>query len=250
MRWVALTLLVCVAAGPTTQPRASTTQPAGALQAKLADAQTAVVKAREAAIARCRTTSEYQALAADRQTKEEALETARLSGSPQDRLDASSTFVKADQAVKRMEAEAVTNDKEWKDGKAKEAVAEAQLRAANEEQRELQARAAKAAQDAKDNDPTAVAIREGRLTVGMDESQAKEAIRKSLRARYPSPSTAVQLEPYVTNEDGVRIVTFECTAFSLTPGSPVGRQIVRSARCEFDGGKLVHFSDKWLNVGE
>jgi len=241
--------LVCLAAGPATKP---TTRPdaTNALQAALADAQSNIAKAREAVMARCRETAEYRSASKDREAKEQTLDAARRDGTPQDRLAASSAFVKADQAVKKLEASALASDKNLADAAAKEAVIKSQIRTIAAERREREASAAKAAQDAKDNDPIQVAIRQGRLVAGMDEGQAKEAITKSLRARYPKPTTAVQLEPYVTDEDDLHIVTFECTAFDLAPGSPVGRQIVRTVRCEFRGGKLAHFYDKRLNVGE
>jgi hypothetical protein len=70
----------------------------------------AFVVAKDAAIARCHATQEYKSAATQRDAKQKALEAARQDGSPQQRLDASSAFVKANEAIKKMEADAVAND--------------------------------------------------------------------------------------------------------------------------------------------
>ena len=134
MRLGILSVLLCVAA--VTQP----TKPTG--EGSFEAAREAVVNAKELARTRCYATVQYKAAAADREEKRHALESTRRDGSPEERLNASSAFVKADQAAKKIEADAVANDK---------GIAEAEERLAvitsNEREKQRTAAAAKEASE-------------------------------------------------------------------------------------------------------
>jgi len=234
--WILIALL-SVSAGPTTSP---TTKPLNAvvLQQSIEDARAAIVKAKDAALSRCRETPEYQAAAADREAKQHLLEDARRDGSPENRLAASSVFVKADLVVKKMEAEAISEDDAVKTSSAELTIAEASLRGVREEQKQQQEIAAASAKMAKENNPIAVAIRQHRIVKGMTVSQAHEAFEGSIAISYYGHFGPRNVTDNSDLEDGTQVVRWR----SLVP-SDGGPFVARSVTIKVRDGKVISVED-------
>jgi hypothetical protein len=78
----------------------------------LAECETAITAARDAAIPRARATAKYRRLAADAKQAEADLETARQSGTVQQRLDAGSRLNQCRAAMAKIERNALAADRD------------------------------------------------------------------------------------------------------------------------------------------
>lgn len=105
-------VLACLAAGPATKPTTPAIAELEAAEKKITDLTDRLEKAKAARIAKLRETPAYKALLADRDAKKEALEKARKSGTPQEKIDASSAYGRSQQAVAKADAGSVLTDDE------------------------------------------------------------------------------------------------------------------------------------------
>lgn len=160
--------------GAETRP---STQPVGEEHRALADAVLAAEQfaAHTAADAvnRLHASTEYKAATARLESAAAALESARASGTPQQRLDASSQWNKARLAVERMGPEAIKAD-----AKASSAAAEVERlrKALASAIATAEARRHREQEEADARDPVKVAVKEKRLAVGMTLEQANAAM--------------------------------------------------------------------------
>ena len=158
----------------TTQP---STQPSMIdLKADLTIAQTDLALAQDRATQDLDNSPAGKALVADVAAKQAALEQARASGTPQDRLDASAAFNRARKTLDDARAAALKASKEVREAQAKVATASAALAAASADEK-AKAEAKQAAEDEKArNDPVRIAIRKHQVIKGMTDDQVKQAM--------------------------------------------------------------------------
>lgn len=175
---LAALLAACVAAGPATAPTTHPSDP----KADLRSAQASLASA-QANAAQDFDNGSGKPLVAEVAAKQAALDEARLNGSAQERLDASSAFNRARKALDDARAGAIKDSKEVlaarmrvATARAAEAQAEADAKAATN--------AAQAAQDAKDA-PMRNAIRRHKVINGMTEDQVRSAMTYP---KKPAPS--------------------------------------------------------------
>ena len=222
-------LLVLVAAGPATKP---TSQPAAM---SVADAQVALIDAKQAAGDAFDRSAAGRAMVADVAEKQATLEAARSSGTPQDRLDASAAWNAARISYERAKAVAVDATSGVKAAQAALVAAQdvermaAQKARADEADRQRQRdEAARAAQAEKEKDPIYQAIKANKFCKGMTQDQAdqvmnwwKAGVRKS----------------FEDTADGDHIVNFQL--FVVGTG-----EVGRTSRLVFRKGILVDFRDE------
>lgn len=153
---------------PTTFP--ATTQP---VETSLANLKQAERSAEQDAMATLRKTQDYKAAKAKADAAQSKLESARASGSAEQKLSASHDFVIVDQVVKGMERKAIESSPQVATARTK--IKDAQEKTARDLREEKIAQAEERLRI--ENDPINVAIRSGRITVGMTEDQAFEAYK-------------------------------------------------------------------------
>jgi hypothetical protein len=145
----------------------------------------------------------YKTLAAEVEAARAALEEARRSGTPQERLDASSAYNKARLALEPIVPEAVKNAPEVIAATRGLRIAESALSARQQ-----------AIREAEENDPINVAIREKRLVLGMTLEQARKAMGRDGKLfeeteAYITYAWDVYSEPYTVDRptmSGNRVV--------------------------------------------
>src|SRR5688572_26691704 len=173
------------ASRPATRPATLPAGVAGAERAaaeakRRADAAAAAVeKAKADGVRRLESSREYKDALAEQEARQKALEKARASGTPQEKLDASAAFTKARQLVEKMRADSIAKDEVLKKAVAAKSAADLELVRAGKH----------AAAEREANDPVNVAIRQGKFIKGMTESQAGEVM-----ARFPVSTTEKKVE--------------------------------------------------------
>jgi len=173
------------ASRPATRPATLPAGVAGAERAaaeakRRADAAAAAVdKAKADGVRRLESSREYKDALAEQEARQKALEKARASGTPQEKLNASAAFTKARQAVEKMRAESVQKDDALKKALAAKSAADADLLRAEKH----------AAAEREANDPVTIAVRQGKFVKGMTEEQAGQVM-----ARFPAITTEKKVE--------------------------------------------------------
>lgn len=161
--------------------RAAETQPATQpsmidLKADLTIAQTNLALAQDRATQDLENSPAGKPLVAEVAAKQAALEQARATGTPQDRLDASAAFNRARKALDDARAEALKKSKDVMEAQMKFAAASAALAAAVADEK-AKAEAKQSAEDEKArNDPVRVAIQKHQVIKGMTDNQVKQAM--------------------------------------------------------------------------
>ena len=186
---LAALVAVAVAAGPASKPASRpATRPAGvaaaerelaAAQQRAAAATAAVEKARADGVRRLEASPAFKDALAELAGKQKALDKARASGTPQEKLNASAAFTKARRLVEKMRADSVDKDDVLKKAVAAKSAADVELVRAGK----------RAAAEREENDPVNVAIRQGKFIKGMTESQAGQVM-----ARFPVIATEKKVE--------------------------------------------------------
>lgn len=155
------------------------------------------------------TTVEYKALATAVLAADEKLQAARKTGTPQQKLDASSAYNKARAALDIARKTAVDGDADVKELRSKVAKAEYNLSIAKVELQKAyttDVELRKAEAEAKiEADPILRAIRDGKLAIGMTLAQANHAMKKDGRLVEETQTTKVYEWPH-SYVSGGRIV--------------------------------------------
>jgi hypothetical protein len=161
--------------------RAAETQPATQpsitdLKADLLAAQSDLVAAQARASEDFDNSPSGKPLVAEVAARQAALEHARASGTPPDRLDASAAFNRARKALDDGRAEAIKASQAVREAQMKVATAKAALAAAVADEK-AKADAKQAAEDEKArNDPVRIAIKKHQVIKGMTGDQVKQAM--------------------------------------------------------------------------
>jgi len=146
------------------------------LKADLTIAQTNLALAQDRATQDLENSPAGKPLVAEVAAKQAALEQARATGTPQDRLDASAAFNRARKALDDARAEALKKSKDVMEAQMKFAAASAALAAAVADEK-AKAEAKQSAEDEKArNDPVRVAIQKHQVIKGMTDNQVKQAM--------------------------------------------------------------------------
>jgi len=192
-----------------------------------------------ACLARIRSTPSYRAEGEKRDLAAAKLEFSRKYGSPEDRLKSSHDFVVIDQKLKAMEKKAVEADPAIKSADAAIGLVKAKLD--DDEQARISAAAAERQRIA--NDPINVAIREGKIIVGMTEGNASSAFanrkRRNFEEGHGGGSSGVGIDMSMSQAMGT---------FNVEP-----QNLIRKTQDDFESGaKRVTFTRylRYMNGGE
>jgi hypothetical protein len=229
-------------------------------KAELERVKAAVAKASDAALHRLRATDQYKSLATQREAARGVLEKARGGDDRQAKLAASREFVRIDQAVKKMESDAIASDPAVASAEQREA----DLRGAIADLDAKMQAAKKAIADAIANSPINVAVREHRIIKGMTEHEAADAmvyteparnmVKELNAAAFATQVTQGAYHPYIgpkwiinrtvaENGDGGKVIEWNVTLGGYSPVQHLNFPHIRTVRASFKEGRVIEVVD-------
>lgn len=224
-----ITLVLMLSTMAMTQTRPTTAPSVEDLTVAVEVAKTVLSAATAKAERDAMASDAYKTLAAEVEAARAALEEARRSGTPQERLDASSAYNKARLALEPIVPEAVKNAPEVIAATRGLRIAESALSARQQ-----------AIREAEENDPINVAIREKRLVIGMTLEQANKAMGRTGKLVAESQRVATYAWD-VYSEASTRyrpLMGARGNAVGVTPEF-VPPQYMHTITADFEQGKIV-----------